>query len=802
MKNKIIGAKAEGLIFLKNKGFRVPEFYILDYESLQDKDPDALSADLNLPESKFWAVRSSADAEDGKELSYAGQFRTVLNVKTRDLSQACRKVLRAYKETEKSDYSQHKNIKYGLIIQEMLQADYSGVVFSHNPVNPAEEAVYINLVPGVGEQLVSGRANAFSVKISGKKVEYPDNENERFSGKTTDGKELSQKFSEIKSATKRQIKKLAQYARKLSKLKKYPADIEFAIVQKQIYFLQIRPITSPPQAEPVIWDNSNIGENYPGLNLPLTVSFVKRSYGLAYRAMASFLGFGKSEIHRNLHLFNNMSGAIKGGMYYNVSAWQKLLYQLPFGKKTSALLTKNWNVAEADFKKPPKPALNVYLKLFYNLLRSLFSFSFIRKKFIKQHKEFIIEYEDTAFDRFSEQDLRRQTEIIQQRLLSGWVAPMLNGFFAFIFFAISKKIIARSKISAQKPNFFNDILYSQGELISVKIVKSYRRISDMIAESADVQSFFKKNEPDYIFDKLPEKFPELFTEIMNYISEFGERCGEGELKMETLNYKENPQSFIALLKSSLPTIKTKQSATEEHNYKKSLHRFYRYRPLKHLFLKILIKQTLNRVRDRENFRFYRTQTFHIYRRIFRALGRKFEKNGKINDRKDILFLKYEEIFNEKHEDRYFDLISERKQKYKTYKSLKDKMPGRYIQRADVFEEVEQETDTDISFLPEGLSCSSGVVESEVCVITDSKDVPEDYAGKILIAEYFEPGSVNLFAQAAGVISEKGNLLSHTAILCREMGIPAVVGVKNLLKRVKPGERVKLDGTRGKISIIK
>jgi pyruvate,water dikinase len=96
--------------------------------------------------------------------------------------------------------------------------------------------------------------------------------------------------------------------------------------------------------------------------------------------------------------------------------------------------------------------------------------------------------------------------------------------------------------------------------------------------------------------------------------------------------------------------------------------------------------------------------------------------------------------------------------------------------------------------------SSGNVTGEVLVITDPKNAP-DTTGKILVTKTTDPGWVFLLVDAIGIISEKGSLLSHTAIISRELGIPAIVGVANITNALKTGDHITIDGSSGKIEVL-
>lgn len=101
----------------------------------------------------------------------------------------------------------------------------------------------------------------------------------------------------------------------------------------------------------------------------------------------------------------------------------------------------------------------------------------------------------------------------------------------------------------------------------------------------------------------------------------------------------------------------------------------------------------------------------------------------------------------------------------------------------------------------GVPCSNGVVEGEAYIVTDVKEA-SDVKDRILVTKMTDPGWVFLLAQAKGVISEKGSLLSHTAIISRELGIPAVVGIDNVMTTVINGDIIRLDGASGVVKIVR
>ena len=182
----------------------------------------------------------------------------------------------------------------------------------------------------------------------------------------------------------------------------------------------------------------------------------------------------------------------------------------------------------------------------------------------------------------------------------------------------------------------------------------------------------------------------------------------------------------------------------------------------------------------------------------------YQSQGLIETKEDIFYLKLEElkelILNK---DSKNNLINERKNNYKQYKRL----PAytRIIFMEKEFNKSHTNIDMEKFYANQnelrGIPCSNGTVRGEALVITNVNEA-NNVKDKILIAKMTDPGWVFLLATANGIISEKGSLLSHTAIISRELKIPSIVGVNNLLNTIKSGDIREMDGTTGIITIIK
>jgi pyruvate,water dikinase len=185
------------------------------------------------------------------------------------------------------------------------------------------------------------------------------------------------------------------------------------------------------------------------------------------------------------------------------------------------------------------------------------------------------------------------------------------------------------------------------------------------------------------------------------------------------------------------------------------------------------------------------------------IGNNLVKDNIIESKRDIYYLKLDEIFNISNDIDYKKLISDRKKIYKSYYKLPAYsrlvfMDGEFDK---TIKDVSLNKDNFDCLELKGIPCSFGVVEGEVLVVNNVDEI-SDVKDKILVTKMTDPGWVFLLATAKGVISEKGSLLSHTAIISRELKIPSIVGVDNLMRILKSGDIVRMDAASGVINIIK
>ena len=221
-----------------------------------------------------------------------------------------------------------------------------------------------------------------------------------------------------------------------------------------------------------------------------------------------------------------------------------------------------------------------------------------------------------------------------------------------------------------------------------------------------------------------------------------------------------------------------------------------------LITKFISKRAMLGIKNREISRLNRCRIYGMVRSMFLVFGNNLVKTRKLSKREDIFYLTLDELFNyEKYNLK--ELVKNRKSDYKLFYELPNY--SRLIFSKNEFDKhhksincIDKEITSDKL---QGISSSSGICEGEALVIEDINE-KYDVKDKILITKMTDPGWVFLIASAKGIISEKGSLLSHTAIISRELNIPFIVGVDNATTCINSGDYVRMNANNGKIKVLK
>ncbi len=838
-----IGGKARNLSELSHLGLNVPHWIVLSQQTLKTYSDE--KGKLNLPsnliaeicshfsDTDFLAVRSSALDEDGGDFSFAGLFETKLFVRKDNLAEHIQEVwLSSYAERVQL-YRQKNGLKQlnglGIIVQVMIPSESSGVAFGINPVTGNRKQQLISAVYGLGEGLVSGELDADNYLVDSEIHAEIANKTHLFQFNVTKQsgvvkEELPEKKRSKQVLYKKQILEVQKLLKKLGAHFHKPQDVEFAFYKHKLYLLQSRPITSLGKVADkndtyVLWDNSNIIESYPGVTTPLTFSFISKSYEGAYRLFCGYLGVDKKVIEQNNTVFENTLGLINGRVYYNLKTWYLMLALLPGYSINARFMEKMMGVKER-FDVPQSYIISKgqawwrIVKMVFKMASRYYSLPRKRRAFEVLLNATIAKYKAIDFNEKSANELLQLYLDFESTLLNEWKAPLLNDFFAMIWFGRLQSACEK-KLKSSNPNIHNDLLCGSADIISTQPIHRTIALSSEISQSPQLKELFLNLPSKQLWNELKsgnsEEARRIHTEIVRYIADFGERC-IGELKLETISYTQDPTLFIDILKSYVQNEITanKRSGNTEHEIRSKAEaevnqllrgRFYK----KYKFNKT-VKKARELVSSRENLRYERTRAFGIVRELFSAMGVRFYSEGILNSDRDIFYLTKEEITQfiqgRSVTQDLKKLVELRKSEFEAYEEME--VPAeRFASYGPVYHANDFFSTDKVEPLEgdlKGIGCCPGRVTARVQVVKSPKDIASLH-GSILVTSSTDPGWVTLFPSASAIIVERGSLLSHSAIVSREMGIPCIVGVTGLLRTLKTGDIVEMDGSTGVIKVI-
>ncbi len=855
-----LGGKAYHLLKIKDEGLNVPPFFIIPskmiaqiikpiqhkIEALSSRiktinDPHLFSISkeiqkeiLDLDFSKgfqkeihetcialfgdeyFVAVRSSAAAEDGKKASFAGQHDTFLFVPANHLISKIRKCIASAWSHSVLSYrlAQNisiQNIEFAIVIQQMIKAKKSGISFSMNQNGNLADLIMV-VGYGLGEGVVTNQVETDTFIINRQHQTIDEKlvtkhlqinfQDEKGINKVP----VRSALKNIPTLNETEIMQVFHLTMTAEKLLAAPADIEFSFDKNgDLFLLQMRPITTINLDEIEILDNTNIVESYPGITFPLSFSFALEAYEKVFKGSSNAFWVSDKVIEKNTIIFQNLLAQYYGRIYYRLDNWYKMMSLV----HSSASSMEAWEKA-VGLKKSERD--NVKFN-FQNKIKALLSIIWLminyrrgNKRFFKIFAENYIFLKNIKPHINDPKALWAHYETATTRLFKPWYLTIVNDFLAFKFFGWLQDLIAKYNLSKSE-SLANDLLCGIGGVESEEAILNVLKLKESILADTELESLFQKEEHK-ILEKLEHgAYPDFYQEIKYHLERYGDRT-LAELKLETPSLRNEPLFFIQLLKNQLSTkVKRKDFAQRQKEIRNNAEAIINanlkwWNPKTYIF-KFVRYMAAYGLKNRENMRFCRTRGYGAVKDVFLEIGKMMKVTGVIKNVNDIFYLttndlksfcKYNVI------DSKMDQIEHLKKQYHSFKTLQ--LPDRVIYQKDDLPIVKNEKTlkNTLAKFNQGIAVSKGIVTAEAAIILQ----PEPHInvhGKILVSEMTDPGWVFLMMQAVGLVSEKGSLLSHTAIVGRELGIPVVVGLSGATSIFKDGDILKMDGSLGIVELV-
>ena len=743
---KPIGNKAISLNDLSSSGFNIPFF--LSFNSKTSFEHVRALVSEKFKENTILAVRSSSILEDGNEQSFAGAFRTDLGIKISELEHA-------WKNVKKSLPLKNQD---GIIIQEFIPGEYSGITFIDNDIEKAS----INAIPGLCKPVTDGwdceQYDYHKGLLISKKIKK-NYKCIQFSN----GKLIKNQMPRLNQEDL--LMRVIEISKKVADYFGTPQDIEWTYYKQKIFILQSRPISRSiwgKNQNNMLFDSANIGESYSGIVSPLTSSFAKSIYKFVYTDLLVHSGVSIRKIDENSEIFSEMVDNVYGRLYYRMDNWYRMMAMLPGFNRNSRNLRKMLSLNFEEDQQLDKFKPNIFLTLTY-FPRILLKFLLFDKKIKKFREKVESTIKISRKWNFKELTL----EQTQEKLRS-----LMNGILRKWYLTVENDTIMMTAYGKLTKSITSDELSKLLDFpsVSTKQINSLCSLSRILCESKIIkQSLKKRNKQSFIaaLNNYPEK-REYYNE---YLMKFGGRFAN-ELKLETNDIIEDFSAFSTMI---LSYSKRKYDPVNQSH-------------IEGKFLEKLFKKTASR---REDFRLLRANMFAIIRKLCLHIGDCFVEKGLIENKNDVFFLDIGSVNGTTSlKETDFSKIKQIKREYNFFKTFRP--PSYFKVKNGQWSLLENEKNNSGN---NGTGVSPGKIIGKAIVLKKF-EIPKKNSFDIIVTRRTDPGWTALMGLSKGIIVEQGGILSHASIVARELGIPAVIGIKGACEKFNTGDIIFIDGQRG------
>lgn len=776
-------------------------------------------------------ARDRALSEDSKEHSFAGMSESFLYV-TR--SQLMAKVVECFASGYSSQVLLYRHsmgvddleFSVSVGVQEMIFGQKSFVCFTCDPNTMAEDTVIVSGY-GIGEGVVQEKVETDHYFVHSTSKEITKKIVEKKTQILMDDKTgtgimsfaVPPENANISVLDDSEILELDKIAKKIQDVFSYPQDIEGCIDSKgELYILQSRPVQFSLD-EQIVWSNANVTESFPGTTTPLTFHFARRFYEVIFRDCYRALGVPNKKLNQKDKMLKNMIGFHFGKVYYNLTSFYTLHSLSPlfpfFRKQWEEMMgfSSSFYVSQSrlnfwDYMKKLKGATYTTYGTFIILYHYVTNQREV-DRFLMRWDSHIQKFRAKKYENISTFELLERYSELWKKVEKGWWITLLNDTHLPTAYRVTE-FLMKKWLGEKNESLLSNLLCGAEELKSVEIIYSGLSLSEEVKNDAALYEVFNASKPTEILSQIYTdiNLKDFRDKLDKHLYQYGDR-GLQELKLEQPNIRHKPIVLIQMIQNylekdmSVETMK-REEMERRHEGEKELNRLLSRSPIKRFILNFQLSRLRGFIRNRENMRYCRSEFFGVSKNIFMAIGKDFTKAALIEEPKDIFYLTPEEIediirgssslFNVKEH------ISLRKQEFESNDKIE--LPMDFVTRGPVYKNAmpiqDEENQTgDIK----GLGSCPGIVEGIARIVLDPNEVGKLEENEILIARETDPGWLFLMLAARGIVVERGSMLSHTAITGRKFGIPTIVSVPGITKRLQNGQRIRIDGGKGTVEVI-
>ncbi|MGG3477503.1 phosphoenolpyruvate synthase [Peribacillus frigoritolerans] len=759
-----------------------------------------------------YAVRSSATAEDLPFASFAGQQDTYLNIKGKDailqhISKCWASLFtdRAVIYRMQNGFD-HRKVYLSVVIQRMIFPQASGILFTADPVSSNRKVLSIDASFGLGEALVSGLVSADNYKVQeGRIVEKKISTKKlaiyaRKEGGTVE-KEIDPGQQVLSTLSDEQVLGLERIGRKLEAHFGCPQDIEWCLVDDTFYIVQSRPITT---LYPIPEANDQENHVYVSVGHQQMMTDAMKPLGLSFWLLTTPAPMRKAggrlfvdvthmvaspESRKMLVEAMGQHDPLMKDALINLIERGDFLKSLPNDKQEQSSGKSNKSLPSADSRAQIENDPTIVSDL---IKRSQTSIEELKQNIQTKSGSDLFDFilEDIQILKKILFDPQSSAVFMAAIDASSWINEKMNKWLG--------EKNAADTLSQSVPN---NITSEMGlALLDVAdVIRPYREVIDYLQQVKD----------DNFMDELVklEGGQETQDAIYDYLGKYGMRCS-GEIDITKTRWSEKPTTLVPVILSNIKNFEPNASNRKfeqgrQEALKKELEILDRLKQLpdgeqKAKETKRMISLIRNFIGYREYPKYGMVNRYFVYKQALLKEAEQLVQANVIHEKEDIYYLTFEELHEVVRTNKLdYQMISKRKDEYRLYEKL---TPPRVITSDGEIIVGEYKRDNPMDEAIVGLPVSSGVIEGRARVILNMEDADlED--GDILVTTFTDPSWTPLFVSIKGLVTEVGGLMTHGAVIAREYGLPAVVGVVNATKLIKDGQRIRVNGTEGYIEIL-
>jgi rifampicin phosphotransferase len=763
-------------------------------------------------EKNTFAVRSSATAEDLPTASFAGQQDTYLNIIGKQailkhISKCWASLFtdRAVVYRMQNGFDQ-RNVHLSVVVQKMVFPQAAGILFTADPVTSNRKVLSIDASFGLGEALVSGLINADVYKVrNGRLIDKKIATKKLAVYGLNDGgtkiQEIEYERQNRQALSDEQILQLEQLGRKIEEHFGHPQDIEWCLVDDRFYIVQSRPITT---LYPIPEGNDRENRVYVSVShqqmmvdpiKPLGISLWQLT---AARPMSNAGGRLYIDITKELaspasreivlDVLGRSDPLIKDALMTVIERGD-FIKSLPNDGKELFHLKYNQSLSPADIQAQVgnDPAI------VFDLIEK-------SQKSIAALKQNIQTKSGTELFDFILEDIQQLRKFLLNPQNFGLIKAPMDA---------SAWINEKMKEWLGEKNVADTLSQSVPNNITSQMGLALLDVADVIRPYPEVIEYLQHVKHDNFLDELV-KFnggQEIQDAICAYLDKYGMRCA-GEIDITKTRWSEKPITLVPLILSNIKNLEPNASARKfeqgrQEASKKEQELLGRLRQLPDGEQKASeTEQMISLIRNFIGYREY--PKYDIVSRYFllrQALLKEAEllvQANVMHEKEDIYYLTFEEFRETVCTNKLdYQVINKRKVEYQFYEKL---TPPRVITSDGEIIVGKYKRENLPAGAIVGLPVSSGVIEGRARVILNIEDA-ELEAEDILVTSFTDPSWTPLFVSIKGLVTEVGGLMTHGAVIAREYGLPAVVGVESATKLIKDKQRIRVNGTDGYVEIL-